>query len=141
MSRDSHRPAQGRLPWRLAVVIVHAAVIVIATAATITSAATITTAATNTTATTPFHQPAATQPMPEPNDSRLAVPQDAYEHARLANVRPPAWRNPKPRARYALVVIGGGPAGTTAAYAAAAAGAKFALVEREWLGGGCKPRQ
>jgi pyruvate/2-oxoglutarate dehydrogenase complex dihydrolipoamide dehydrogenase (E3) component len=52
-----------------------------------------------------------------------------------ANVRPPAWTNPEPAERYHLVIIGGGPAGLAAAYAAAALGAKVALVERDRLGG------
>jgi len=66
-----------------------------------------------------------------------ALPQDAYEQERMENVRPPAWRNPKPAARYNLVVIGGGPAGLVGASAAASTGAKVALVERALLGGGC----
>jgi pyruvate/2-oxoglutarate dehydrogenase complex dihydrolipoamide dehydrogenase (E3) component len=65
------------------------------------------------------------------------LPQDAYEQERMENVRPPGWRNPKPAARYNLVVIGGGPAGLVAASAAASMGAKVALVERALFGGGC----
>ena len=65
------------------------------------------------------------------------MPLDADEQARLANVRPPGWRNPKPADRYDFVVIGGGPAGLVAAHGAAALGAKVALVERELLGGDC----
>ena len=65
------------------------------------------------------------------------LPQDPYEQERMENVRPPAWRNPKPAARYNLVVIGGGPAGLVAASAAASTGARVALVERALLGGGC----
>ncbi|CAN5227790.1 mercuric reductase [soil metagenome] len=60
---------------------------------------------------------------------------DASEHERATNVRPPAWNNPEPRARYHLVIIGGGPAGLAAARAAAALGAQVALVERDRLGG------
>ena len=66
-----------------------------------------------------------------------ALPQDAYERERMENARPVPWRNPKPSGRYDLVVIGGGPAGLVAARAAAAMGAKVALVERGLLGGGC----
>lgn len=55
----------------------------------------------------------------------------------MDNVRPPAWRNPKPAGRYDLVVVGGGPAGLVAASAAASMGAKVALAERALLGGGC----
>jgi pyruvate/2-oxoglutarate dehydrogenase complex dihydrolipoamide dehydrogenase (E3) component len=46
-------------------------------------------------------------------------------------------RNPQPRPKYHLVILGGGPAGITAARAAAALGAKVALVERDKLGGTC----
>src|ERR1700688_2981495 len=65
------------------------------------------------------------------------LPQDAYEQERMENVRPSAWRNPKPAGRYDLVVVGGGPAGLVAASTAASMGAKVALVERALLGGGC----
>jgi pyruvate/2-oxoglutarate dehydrogenase complex dihydrolipoamide dehydrogenase (E3) component len=60
-----------------------------------------------------------------------------YERELLANVRPPDWRNPQPADRYHLVVIGAGTAGLVAAHAAAALGAKVALVERHRLGGDC----
>ncbi|TMH12908.1 MAG: mercuric reductase [Betaproteobacteria bacterium] len=53
------------------------------------------------------------------------------------NVHPAAWQNPRPASRYKLVVIGGGTAGLVAAHAAAALGAKVALVERHLLGGDC----
>jgi pyruvate/2-oxoglutarate dehydrogenase complex dihydrolipoamide dehydrogenase (E3) component len=53
----------------------------------------------------------------------------------LANVAPPDWPLPVPKGRYTLLVIGGGPAGATAAHEAALLGAKVALVERHWLGG------
>jgi len=62
---------------------------------------------------------------------------DAYERERLENVRPAEWRNPRPAGRYNLVVIGAGTAGMVAAYAAAALGAKVALIERNLLGGDC----
>jgi pyruvate/2-oxoglutarate dehydrogenase complex dihydrolipoamide dehydrogenase (E3) component len=55
--------------------------------------------------------------------------------ALLANVRPPDWPAPIPHGPYTLLVIGGGPAGVTAAHEAALLGAKVALVERHWLGG------
>ena len=65
------------------------------------------------------------------------APQDAHERERLAHVHPAAWRNPQPADRYSLVVIGAGTAGLVAAHAAAALGAKVALIERELLGGDC----
>jgi pyruvate/2-oxoglutarate dehydrogenase complex dihydrolipoamide dehydrogenase (E3) component/uncharacterized membrane protein YdjX (TVP38/TMEM64 family) len=64
-------------------------------------------------------------------------PQDAYNEALVANVRPPGWLNPDPASRYNLVVIGGGTAGLVAAAGAAGLGAKVALVERHFLGGDC----
>jgi pyruvate/2-oxoglutarate dehydrogenase complex dihydrolipoamide dehydrogenase (E3) component len=58
------------------------------------------------------------------------------EHQRfLERVRPPQWRNPEPKARYDLVVLGAGPAGLAAARAAIAAGRTVAIVERNRLGG------
>ena len=48
-----------------------------------------------------------------------------------------AGQNPRPVGKYNLVVLGGGPAGILAACAAAALGAKVALVERNLLGGTC----
>ena len=62
------------------------------------------------------------------------------------NGRPPDWRNPTPREPYHLLVIGAGPAGLVAARAAAALGARVALIEKHLLGGvslnyGCVPSQ
>src|SRR5581483_10417397 len=62
---------------------------------------------------------------------------DAHDRARLAHVHPPAWRNPTPRGRYNLVVVGGGTAGLVSAAGAAGLGARAALVERHLLGGDC----
>jgi NADPH-dependent 2,4-dienoyl-CoA reductase/sulfur reductase-like enzyme len=59
----------------------------------------------------------------------------AYNTELLANVRPPDWTNPQPASSYNLVVIGAGTAGLVTAAAAAALGAKVALVERSLLGG------
>lgn len=53
----------------------------------------------------------------------------------MHSVRPADWRNPEPAQRYALVVIGAGTAGLTAARMAASLGARVALVERDLLGG------
>src|SRR5438045_1168096 len=48
-----------------------------------------------------------------------------------------AGRNPRPAGKYNLAILGGGPAGILAAYAAAELGAKVALIERNLLGGTC----
>ena len=65
------------------------------------------------------------------NDSVLTAPEDAYERERLENFHPARWRNPQPADPYALVVVGAGPAGLTAAHSAASVGAKVALIERK----------
>ena len=65
------------------------------------------------------------------------APPDAQQHEWLESVHPPGRRNPQPADRYSLVVIGGGAAGLVTAHAAAALGAKVALVERNLLGGDC----
>jgi len=75
--------------------------------------------------------------MPQHDDPSSTTPQDAYERERLDNVHPAGWRNPQPADRYSLVVVGAGTAGLVAAHAAAALGAKVALVERNLLGGDC----
>ena len=75
--------------------------------------------------------------MPQRNDPSSTLPQDAHERERLENVHPSGWRNPQPADRYSLVVVGAGTAGLVAAHAAAALGAKVALIERDLLGGDC----
>ena len=62
---------------------------------------------------------------------------DTANRELLENVRPPTWRNPRPVDRYTLVVIGAGTAGLVAAHAAAALGARVALIERNLVGGDC----
>jgi pyruvate/2-oxoglutarate dehydrogenase complex dihydrolipoamide dehydrogenase (E3) component len=57
------------------------------------------------------------------------------EVAYLQRVRPPVWHNPAPRGLYDLVILGGGPAGLTAATVARSLGLRVALVERARLGG------
>jgi len=52
-------------------------------------------------------------------------------------VYPPEYRNPSPKRRYHLIVIGAGPAGLVTAIAAAGLGAKVALIERQAMGGDC----
>jgi len=75
--------------------------------------------------------------MPTRNNSTSTAPSDTAERERRNNVRPDGWHNPVPAARYSLVVIGAGTAGLVAAHAAAALGAKVALIERHLLGGDC----
>jgi pyruvate/2-oxoglutarate dehydrogenase complex dihydrolipoamide dehydrogenase (E3) component len=82
--------------------------------------------------------------MPPANHPAMIDRQDAPELEHLDNVHPAGWQNPRPADRYGLVIVGGGPAGLAAARAAAALGAKVALIERDRLGGdrlnvGCVP--
>lgn len=67
----------------------------------------------------------------------LVHPDDAFNRALVASVRPPTWVNPRPTGRYNLVVIGGGTAGLVSAVGAAGLGAKVAIIERHLLGGDC----
>jgi pyruvate/2-oxoglutarate dehydrogenase complex dihydrolipoamide dehydrogenase (E3) component len=69
--------------------------------------------------------------------SGSALAGDGADAERIDNVRPADWRNPSPLSRYDLVVVGAGTAGLVAAEAAAAQGAKVALIERHLLGGTC----
>ncbi len=75
------------------------------------------------------------------------LPHAGFDDGELClNGRPPDWRNPTPRERYHLLVVGAGPAGLVAARAAAALGARVALIEQHLLGGlslnyGCVPSQ
>ena len=65
------------------------------------------------------------------------APDDEHNQRLVANVHPPAWRNPEPAGRYNLVVIGAGTAGLVTAAIAAGLGARVALVERHLMGGDC----
>ncbi|MEO8634663.1 MAG: mercuric reductase [Gemmatimonadales bacterium] len=65
------------------------------------------------------------------------LPNDPYDVELLANVRPAGWTNPQPAPSYNLVVLGAGTAGLVTAAAAAALGAKVALVEKNLMGGDC----
>lgn len=62
---------------------------------------------------------------------------DPHDDALLHEVRPADWHPPAPRARYDLVVIGGGTGGLVTAVGAAGLGAQVALIERALLGGDC----
>src|SRR6202166_4325620 len=65
------------------------------------------------------------------------VSSNGYDRTILQHVHPPDWRNPEPKDRYNLVIIGAGPAGILTALNAAKVGAKVALIERDRLGGAC----
>ena len=74
----------------------------------------------------------------QPHSDAIAIPApDPADHERMHNVRPVDWRNPRPAQRYELVIVGAGTAGLVAARAAAAMGAKVALIEHHLLGGTC----
>ena len=79
--------------------------------------------------------------MPPETSSQPRSPRGAQAQeqapAPFAADLPPGWRNPTPRGAYHLLVIGAGPAGLVAARAAAALGARVALIERDRLGGDC----
>jgi pyruvate/2-oxoglutarate dehydrogenase complex dihydrolipoamide dehydrogenase (E3) component len=64
-------------------------------------------------------------------------PADVHNEQLIANVHPADWRNPIPRDRYNLVVIGADSAGLISAAIAAGLGARVALVERHLMGGDC----
>ncbi len=62
---------------------------------------------------------------------------DEANRTLLANAHPSDWKNPEPKGRYNLVVLGAGTAGLVSAAGAAILGAKVALVERDLMGGDC----
>ncbi len=64
-------------------------------------------------------------------------PGDDHDRRWRELVFPENYRNPEPRRRYHLVVIGAGPAGLVASIAAAGLGGRVALVERQAMGGDC----
>ena len=65
------------------------------------------------------------------------LPEPGRDDTVLEDAPSADWRNPRPLSKYNLAILGGGPAGILAAYAAAALGAKVALIERNLLGGAC----
>jgi pyruvate/2-oxoglutarate dehydrogenase complex dihydrolipoamide dehydrogenase (E3) component len=64
-------------------------------------------------------------------------PLDEHNAKLLDNVHPRAWKAPKPKPRYNLVVIGAGAGGLVSSAAGAGLGAHVALVESHLLGGDC----
>ena len=73
----------------------------------------------------------------KPLDMQDQYPGESHDRAWRELVFPRDYRNPAPRSRYHLVVIGAGPAGLVVAMAAAGLGARVALVERQAMGGDC----
>ena len=64
-------------------------------------------------------------------------PGDDHDRRWRERVFPENYRNPEPRRKYHLAVIGAGPAGLVASITAAGLGARVALVERKAMGGDC----
>jgi pyruvate/2-oxoglutarate dehydrogenase complex dihydrolipoamide dehydrogenase (E3) component len=65
------------------------------------------------------------------------LPADEFNRALIENVHPPEWKNPEPKGKYNLVVVGAGVAGLVSAAGAAALGARVAMIERHLMGGDC----
>lgn len=65
------------------------------------------------------------------------APFDTANSKTIAQGHPTDWLPPQPKDVYELVVIGGGPAGLTAAITAAKAGHAVAMLERNLTGGTC----
>jgi pyruvate/2-oxoglutarate dehydrogenase complex dihydrolipoamide dehydrogenase (E3) component len=74
---------------------------------------------------------------PHGDGAPVVLPPDEHNARLLANVHPGGWRNPTPRGRYHLVVVGAGTGGLVTAAIGAALGARVALVERHLMGGDC----
>jgi pyruvate/2-oxoglutarate dehydrogenase complex dihydrolipoamide dehydrogenase (E3) component len=73
-----------------------------------------------------------------PTESPIRVePFDEHNQRLVANVHPPQWKNPDPKARYHLVAIGAGAGGLVSSAVGASLGAKVALIEKHLLGGDC----
>ncbi|HEV8630806.1 MAG TPA: mercuric reductase [Thermoanaerobaculia bacterium] len=72
-----------------------------------------------------------------PDILSLVEPLDEHNRRLLEQVHPERWQNPRPAARYDLVVVGAGTAGLVSAAGAAGLGARVALVERHLMGGDC----
>ncbi len=67
----------------------------------------------------------------------MTYPGEDFDHAWRRLVFPAGYRNPTPKSRYDLVVIGAGPAGLVTSIAAAGLGARVALIEPHAMGGDC----
>ena len=72
-----------------------------------------------------------------PTKKTRLEPWDDHNQDLVSLVHPQDWKNPAPKPRYNLVVVGAGTAGLVCAAGAAGLGAKVALVERDFLGGDC----
>ncbi len=64
-------------------------------------------------------------------------PVGRFDKQLQANAGPVDYKNPEPKGKYDLVVIGAGTAGLVSAAVAAALGAKTALIEKSLMGGDC----
>jgi pyruvate/2-oxoglutarate dehydrogenase complex dihydrolipoamide dehydrogenase (E3) component len=64
-------------------------------------------------------------------------PWDEHNRRLVSHVHPDGWRNPAPKSRYDLMVLGAGTGGLVTAAIAAGLGARVALVERHLMGGDC----
>jgi pyruvate/2-oxoglutarate dehydrogenase complex dihydrolipoamide dehydrogenase (E3) component len=64
-------------------------------------------------------------------------PDDEHNRKLVGHVHPPDWKNPTPKGRYDLVVLGAGTGGLISALGASILGARTALVERHLMGGDC----
>jgi pyruvate/2-oxoglutarate dehydrogenase complex dihydrolipoamide dehydrogenase (E3) component len=65
------------------------------------------------------------------------APFDSHNQKLVANVHPPAWKNPQHAGVYDLAVIGAGTAGLITSLVASSLGARVALIERHLMGGDC----
>lgn len=70
-------------------------------------------------------------------DRVVILPDDVHNRELVGHVHPSDWRNPEPRDRYHLVVVGAGTGGLVSAAIGAGLGAKVAMVERHLMGGDC----
>lgn len=69
--------------------------------------------------------------------ANLLHPMDSYNKKLLENVHPSDWKNPNPKSKYNLVVLGAGTAGLVTAAICANLGGKVALIEKNLMGGDC----